>query len=75
MFNLEKMNWTSRMNNTNYIRNELNFRPVKAKPLPSTIRNVNMEETLYGFKPIRDHWVPKPILEKSAMIPFIGLKK
>jgi hypothetical protein len=33
-----------------------------------------MEETLYGFKPVRDKWVPKPILEKSAMIPFIGLK-
>jgi len=74
IFNLEKMEW-KKVNNLNYVRNETNFRPIKAKPLPSNINNVKMEETLYGFKPVRDHWVPKPILEKSSMIPFIGLKK
>jgi hypothetical protein len=74
IFNLEKMNWRSNPNQ-NYVRNQMNFRPVKPRPLPSKIRNVNMEETLYGFKPVRDQWVPKPVLEKSAMIPFIGLKK
>ena len=68
------MEW-KKVNNLNYVRNETNFRPIKAKPLPSNINNVKMEETLYGFKPVRDHWVPKPILEKSSMIPFIGLKK
>ena len=73
IFNLEKMKWKPNPNQ-NYVRNEMNFRPIKPRPLPSKINNVNMEETLYGFKPIRDQWVPKPILEKSAMIPFIGLK-
>ena len=74
IFNMEKMNWIPNPNQ-NYVRNEMNFRPIKPRPLPSKINNVNMEETLYGFKPIRDQWVPKPLLEKSAMIPFIGLKK
>ena len=74
IFNLEKMNWKPNPNQ-NYVRNEMNFRPDKPRPLPSKINDIKMEETLYGFKPIRDQWVPKPILEKSAMIPFIGLKK
>ena len=74
IFNLEKMAWKPNPNQS-YIRNEMNFRPSKPRPLPSKINNVNMTETLYGFKPIRDQWVPKPVLEKSAMIPFIGLKK
>jgi hypothetical protein len=74
IFNLEKMNWKPNPNQ-NYVRNEMNFRPDKPKPLPSKINDVKMEETLYGFKPLRDQWVPKPLLEKSAMIPFIGLKK
>jgi len=74
IFNLGKMNWKPNPNQ-NYVRNEMDFRPTKPRPLPSKIRNVNMEETLYGFKPVRDQWVPKPVLEKSAMIPFIGLKK
>ena len=74
IFNLEKMKWRPNPNQ-NYVRNEMNFRPTKPRPLPSRINNVRMEETLYGFKPTRDQWVPKPILEGSAMIPFIGLKK
>ena len=74
VFNMEKMKWRPNPNQ-NYVRNEMNFRPNKPRPLPSKINNVRMEETLYGFKPIRDQWVPKPLLEKSAMIPFIGLKK
>jgi len=74
VFNMEKMKWRPNPNQ-NYVRNEMNFRPNKPRPLPSKINNVRMEETLYGFKPVRDQWVPKPILERSAMIPFIGLKK
>lgn len=74
VFNLEKMAWRPNPNQ-NYVRNEMNFRPNKPKPLPTKINNIRMEETLYGFKPTRDQWVPKPILEGSAMIPFIGLKK
>jgi|TARA_R110002049_G_scaffold49769_1_gene141932 hypothetical protein len=74
IFNIKKMNWKPNPNQ-NYIKNEMNFRPVKPKPLPSKINDIKMEETLYGFKPLRDQWVPRPLLEKSAMIPFIGLKK
>lgn len=69
-FNTNSLLWkpdTSR----SYIKNEYNFRPTYPVELPKKIK---MEETLYGFKPVRDKWVPKPILEKSAMIPFIGLK-
>ena len=74
IFNIKKMNWKPNPNQ-NYVKNEMNFRPVKPKPLPSRINDIKMEETLYGFKPLRDQWVPRPLLEKSAMIPFIGLKK
>ena len=31
--------------------------------------------TLYGYNPRRNAWVPKNMLNKSAAIPFVGLKK
>jgi hypothetical protein len=41
-------------------------------PLPEKL---NTQETLlYGFKPRRDGWVPKPLLKRAAEIPFVGLK-
>jgi hypothetical protein len=70
-FNTNSLLWKPNTSHS-YIKNEYNFRPTKPLELP---KNIKMEETLYGFKPVRDQWVPKPILEKSAMIPFIGLKK
>lgn len=69
-FNTNTLTWKPNRS-FSYIKNEYAFRPSQPIELP---KNIKMEETLYGFKPVRDKWVPKPILEKSAMIPFIGLK-
>ena len=71
-FNTNSLTWKPNTSQS-YIKNEYNFRPNSTSSLDLP-KNIKMEETLYGFKPIRDKWVPKPILEKSAMIPFIGLK-
>tara|TARA_B000000557_G_scaffold264713_1_gene271196 strand:- start:3896 stop:5293 length:1398 start_codon:yes stop_codon:yes gene_type:complete len=71
-FNTNSLTWKPNTSHS-YIKNEFSFRPDNTlnREIP---KNIKMEETLYGFKPQRDKWVPKPILEKSAMIPFIGLK-
>lgn len=70
-FNTNTLKW--KQNNTNsYIHNEFPLRPTESQPLPP---NLNTQATLYGFKPRRDGWVPKPLLRKAAEIPFIGLKK
>ena len=71
-FNTNSLTWKPNTTQS-YIKNEYNFRPNSTSSL-NLPKNIKMEETLYGFKPNRDKWVPKPILEKSAMIPFIGLK-
>lgn len=69
-FNLNTLRW--KRNNTNaYTGNEFALRPIEHKPIP---RDLNVQATLYGFKPRRDGWVPKPLLQRSAAIPFIGLK-
>ena len=69
-FNTDSLTWRPNTSRS-YVKNEYNFRPTSTIELP---KNIKMEETLYGFKPVRDKLVPKPLLEKSAMIPFIGLK-
>ena len=71
-FNTNSLTWKPNTTHS-YIKNEYDFRPNSTTSL-NLPKNIKMEETLYGFKPNRDKWVPKPILEKSAMIPFIGLK-
>jgi hypothetical protein len=70
-FNLKTLKWKKNNNNA-YIKNEFALRPTNQRPFP---KNLNTQETLYGFKPRRDGWVPKPLLQRSAAIPFIGLKK
>ena len=68
--NLDSYLW--KKNTTNeYIKNEFNMRPTESMKIPS---NLNVKETLYGFKPRRDGWVPKPLLERASQIPFVGLK-
>lgn len=71
-FNTNTLTWKPNTSHS-YIKNEYDFRPNNTTQF-NLPENIKMEETLYGFKPNRDKWVPKPILEKSAMIPFIGLK-
>jgi hypothetical protein len=70
-FNTKNLRWKNVTNNA-YVKNEFSLRPENVKPLP---KNINMSETLYGYKPRRNQWVPKQILNKAAAIPFVGLKK
>ena len=70
-FNLNTLKWKNVKNNS-YVKNEYNLRPEKAIPLP---KNMNVTKTLYGYKPRRNQWVPKELLNKAAAIPFVGLKK
>ena len=69
-FNIETNDW-KKNTRPSYVRNEFNYRPKRPLPLPEKVK---LEETLYGFRPVRDSWVPKPIIRKSAMIPFVGVK-
>lgn len=69
-FNLNTFTW-KKNNSTDYIKNEFSMRPKISQPLPS---NLDIKETLYGFQPRRDMWVPKPLLKRAAEIPFVGLK-
>jgi hypothetical protein len=69
--NLKNLKWKNVTNNS-YVKNEFNLRPENAKKLPNDIDFTN---TLYGYNPRRNTWVPKNIINKSAVIPFVGLKK
>jgi hypothetical protein len=69
-FDTETLDWVKN-DSTPYVKNEYNYRPKRHIPIP---KNIKMEETLYGFKPTRDAWVPNQILRKSATIPFVGVK-
>ena len=69
-FNIETNDWKKNTRPA-YIKNEFNYRPKRPLPIPEKIK---LEETLYGFKPVRDSWVPKPVIRKAAMIPFVGVK-
>ena len=70
-FNTKTLKWTRETDNK-YVKNEFALRPTEHQTIP---KNVNMSSTLYGFRPRRDGWVPKPLLERSATIPFVGLKR
>jgi hypothetical protein len=50
----------------------MNLRVKNTKKLP---KKIDVGKTLYGHKPRRNKWVPKPVLDKAAAIPFVGLKK
>jgi hypothetical protein len=70
-FNLGTLKWKN-VKNPAYVKNEFPLRPETAKPFP---KNLNIGKTLYGYNPRRNDWVPKPLLNKAAAIPFVGLKK
>ena len=69
-FNLNKQEWVKNTSLT-YIGNQYNYRPTSGKNIPN---NLDTTKLLYGYKPIRDKWVPKSIIKKASMIPFVGLK-
>jgi hypothetical protein len=70
-FNLKTLTWRDVKNNS-YVKNEFRLRPVNALPMPE---NINIKNTLYGYRSKRNDWIPKEILDKAAAIPFVGLKK
>lgn len=69
--NLKSLKWKNVTNNS-YVKNEFKLRATNASKLPN---NFNVANTLYGFKPRRDRWVPQNLLNKASAIPFVGLKK
>lgn len=69
-FNMDTFTWKKNASE-GYIKNEFALRPTTVHPLP---KDLNVQETLYGFRPRRDGWVPKPLLKRAAHIPFVGLK-
>lgn len=68
--NLKNLKWKN-VNNNSYVKNEVKLRPENAKKLP---KNINFTNTLYGYNPRRNVWVPKNVINKTAAIPFVGLK-
>jgi hypothetical protein len=56
-----------------YIKNEYNFRPNK-KTVNGKMYIPN-GLSLYSYVSTRNKWVPKNIINKAAMIPFVGLKR
>ena len=68
-FNVNKGNWVKN-NDPLYVHNEATHRPDVIKNFPV----VPVEDTLYGYSPARDSWMPKILVRKAAMIPLVGLK-
>lgn len=68
-FDIHEKKWVKNSNPL-YIHNEATFRPVNIKNFPK----VPVEDTLYGYNPARDNWMPKDLVKKAAMIPLVGLK-
>jgi len=54
---------------TSYIKNEYNYRPNK-----NYNGNMKSMAPLYGYNPVRNKWIPSNLIQKSARIPFVGLK-
>ena len=74
IFNTKNKKWKP-INNSLYIRNEFNFRPDK-KIINNKINISQIPFTsLYSYISTRNNWIPQSILQKAAILPFIGLKK
>ena len=56
-----------------YIHNEANYRPVNISKY-TVSKSLPVEDTLYGYNPTRDKWMPPELVRKAAMIPLVGLK-
>jgi hypothetical protein len=69
-FNLNTKKWIKN-NSRMYIKNEMTHRPIKA---PNSIPRARLRNILYGYNPKRNSWVSDVLVNKSAMIPYVGLK-
>jgi hypothetical protein len=68
-FDVNKGAWVNNRNPL-YIHNEATHRPSTITSFPA----VPLEDTLYGYSPARDSWMPRALVQKAAMIPLVGLK-
>ena len=71
-FNTKAKNWKP-SRNPYYVRNMYNFRPEKMTNVAT--KPMKPENILYGRDKSRNAWMPRTLLRKSAVIPFVGLKK
>jgi hypothetical protein len=69
-FDLNKKKWVSN-NSKMYIKNEMSHRPLEAL---RSIPKAHLRNILYGYNPKRNSWMPNVLVNKSAMIPLVGLK-
>jgi hypothetical protein len=67
-FNVEKKKWVTNTNQY-YIKNEANFRATEKMKA-----RVHLKNALYGYSVYRNSWMPQSLINKSAMIPLVGLK-
>jgi hypothetical protein len=67
-FNLNKKKWVTNAN-IHYIKNENTYRATQNSNVKLKLAN-----TLYGYNPVRNYWMPRNLINKSAMIPLVGLK-
>jgi len=67
-FNIKKRKWITNTNNL-YIKNENTYRATE-----KINSKFHLENLLYGYNPVRNQWMPKNLIKKSAMIPIVGLK-
>ena len=69
-FDLNTNKWVKNTRNA-YVKNEYKYRFSNGNQ--SIV--IPKEPELYGYKNSRNNWAPKKLYLKSALIPFIGLKK
>ena len=78
-FDVKKKKWV-RDNSLRYIGNEWNYKPsLNLNKLnfvnESKWNKINTLNTLYGYNPTRDKWIPEDVLRRAAFIPFVGMKE
>ena len=71
-FNRKTTKWVKNTSNA-YVKDEYKYR--YNSNADNKKLNVPTKPELYGFKESRDKHIPKALFEKSAMIPYVGLKK
>jgi len=69
-FDVQKRKWR-KSTDPSYIRNMYQYRPTA---LPVTFKPLPIQNTLYGWNPVRNRKMSPVLRTKSALIPFIGLK-
>ena len=70
-FNLNKKKWVVNTN-PQYIKNENTHRATEN--FKQKMPMLKLKNILYGYNPVRNAWMPVNLVQKSAMIPLVGLK-